>query len=212
MLNLEQSIAEWRRQMLAAGIKTPVVLEELEEHLREEIARQIELGVQPQTAFSKAKEKIGGAESLRRQFKLAHGVGLAKQRKFIGCFYATLLGVYVVATTYAMTKNALSNLEWCLGVTAQLTLLLLSWFCWRQLPVRFPVISNRAVQSAIGLIGGVSGAVWFLVFAYFLLPLCNFTTGELTVALLWAMVPTLLLPEAAFLLLDKSEGEELQVN
>jgi hypothetical protein len=212
MFDLEQSIVEWRRQMRAAGIRSPVVLEELEEHLREEITRQIELGVQSQAAFSKAKEKIGGAESLRRQFKLAHGVGLAKQRKFAGYFYAVLLGVYVLAAAYAMTKNALSTPEWCLGVTALITLLLFSWLCWWQLPVHFPVIGSRRLQSAVGLMGGISGAVWFLVFAYFLLPRCNFTMGELTVALLWAMVPMLLLPEAAFLLLDKSEGEELQVN
>ena len=37
MFNLEQAIAEWRQQMLATGIQTPVPLEELEIHLREEI-------------------------------------------------------------------------------------------------------------------------------------------------------------------------------
>ena len=37
MSDLEQSIAEWRKQMLAAGIETPVPLEELEIHLREDI-------------------------------------------------------------------------------------------------------------------------------------------------------------------------------
>lgn len=39
MFDLEQSIAEWRRQMLAAGIKTPVPLEDLEIHLREWICK-----------------------------------------------------------------------------------------------------------------------------------------------------------------------------
>ena len=38
MFGLEQAIADWRQQMLAAGIKTPVPLEELEIHLREDIA------------------------------------------------------------------------------------------------------------------------------------------------------------------------------
>ena len=42
MFNLEQSIADWRRQMLAAGIKMPVPLEELESHLREDIAQQMQ--------------------------------------------------------------------------------------------------------------------------------------------------------------------------
>jgi hypothetical protein len=39
MFELEQAITGWRRQMLAAGIKTPVPLEELEIHLRDEIER-----------------------------------------------------------------------------------------------------------------------------------------------------------------------------
>ena len=34
MFDLEKSITRWREQMLAAGIKTPSPLEELENHLR----------------------------------------------------------------------------------------------------------------------------------------------------------------------------------
>ena len=41
MFNLETAITDWRRQMLAAGIKTPDHLDELESHLREEIGRQM---------------------------------------------------------------------------------------------------------------------------------------------------------------------------
>ncbi len=37
MFNLEQSIAEWRQQMLAAGPKNPTPLNELESHLREDM-------------------------------------------------------------------------------------------------------------------------------------------------------------------------------
>ena len=51
MFNLEQSLADWRQQMLAAGIKTPVPLEELETHLREEIERQMKSGLPKQEAF-----------------------------------------------------------------------------------------------------------------------------------------------------------------
>ena len=41
MFDLEKSIKDWRWQMFAAGIETPVPLEELEIHLRDEIERQI---------------------------------------------------------------------------------------------------------------------------------------------------------------------------
>ena len=43
MFNLEAAIADWRRQMLAAGIKAPVPLEELESHMREDVENQLAL-------------------------------------------------------------------------------------------------------------------------------------------------------------------------
>ena len=55
--------------MLAAGIKTPVPLEELESHLREEIERQMRSGLSEQQAFGIAMEKIGQAHELKREFK-----------------------------------------------------------------------------------------------------------------------------------------------
>jgi len=69
MFNLEQSIVEWRQQMLAAGIKTPVPLEELEIHLREEIEGQMKSGLSARQAFGMAVKKIGQAPELRREFK-----------------------------------------------------------------------------------------------------------------------------------------------
>jgi hypothetical protein len=73
MFDLEQSIADWRKQMLAAGIKTPVPLEELEIHLREEIEQQMKLGLNEQEIFNSAVQKIGQAGSLKTEFKKADG-------------------------------------------------------------------------------------------------------------------------------------------
>ena len=69
MFDLEQSIADWRKQMLAAGIKTPVPLDELEIHLREEIEQQIKSGLNAQQAFAAAVQQIGQANRLKREFK-----------------------------------------------------------------------------------------------------------------------------------------------
>jgi cation transport ATPase len=69
MFNLEQSIAEWRRQMLAAGIQKPVPLEELESHLREEIQEQIQSGVTGQQAFEVSVIRIGEAALVKDEFK-----------------------------------------------------------------------------------------------------------------------------------------------
>lgn len=69
MFDLEQSIANWCRQMLAAGIKSPVPLEELEVHLREEIERQERAGLGGQQAFESAIQKIGNATALKKEFR-----------------------------------------------------------------------------------------------------------------------------------------------
>jgi hypothetical protein len=69
MFDLEQAIADWRRQMLAVGIKAPVPLEELEIHLREDIAQQMQSGLSAQPAFGIAARKIGQAPELKREFK-----------------------------------------------------------------------------------------------------------------------------------------------
>ena len=92
MFNLEQSITEWRRQMLAAGIKSPVPLEELEIHLREEIERHTEAGLNKSQAFQAAVEKIGQAHLLQREFKKVE-----KSHKIIR---AIMLGIGWVAAGY----------------------------------------------------------------------------------------------------------------
>src|ERR1017187_3958006 len=69
MFKLEQTIAEWRQQMLAAGIQTPVPLEELEIHLREEIERQVQSGLNEQAAFEFSIQQIGQPKVLKHEFK-----------------------------------------------------------------------------------------------------------------------------------------------
>lgn len=69
MFDLEQSIADWRKQMIAAGIKTPVPLEELEIHLREEIERQMRSELNEQNAFEISVQQIGQAKPLKTEFK-----------------------------------------------------------------------------------------------------------------------------------------------
>ena len=54
--------------MLAAGIKTPVPLEELEIHLRDTIDRQVRSGVGVQGAFEMSVKQIGRPNTLEREF------------------------------------------------------------------------------------------------------------------------------------------------
>jgi Clp amino terminal domain, pathogenicity island component len=68
MFDLEKSIAQWRRQMLAAGIKATESLDELENHLREEVEKQIKLKQKPERAFEIAVDQIGLAALLKAEF------------------------------------------------------------------------------------------------------------------------------------------------
>jgi hypothetical protein len=90
MFNLEQSIAAWRQQMLAAGIKTPVPLEELEIHLREEIVRQMESGLDKQKAFEISVQRVGQPKVLDREFKRSEGMFMKRNTK-IGTGVAGIL-------------------------------------------------------------------------------------------------------------------------
>lgn len=68
MFNLEQSLTEWRRQMLSAGVNNPEILEELENHLREDWAQRVESGASGEQAFELAVNSVGQACVLQREF------------------------------------------------------------------------------------------------------------------------------------------------
>jgi hypothetical protein len=92
MFNLEQSISDWRRQMLAAGIKAPVPLEELEIHLREEIVRQMKSGANEEKAFEISIQQIGQPKMLDNEFKKSEGTLIKK----IGIF-AAIVGAVIIS-------------------------------------------------------------------------------------------------------------------
>ena len=83
MPEIEEAIAEWRRQMLGAGIKTPVPLEELEIHLREEIEQRMKSGSNAQQAFEMAVQRLGQAGALKNEFTKVGGTKESRLKKLI---------------------------------------------------------------------------------------------------------------------------------
>jgi hypothetical protein len=73
MFNLEQAIADWRRQMVIAGVRTPIILDELEGHLRDDVEAQVRAGLNLQEAFAAAAERIGVSNALQSEFKKLGG-------------------------------------------------------------------------------------------------------------------------------------------
>jgi hypothetical protein len=76
MVDLEDSFTDWRWQMLAAGIKAPEPLEELELHLREEVEQQLRLTGDADEAFAKAVRRMGHPRELKREFSKTNGWNL----------------------------------------------------------------------------------------------------------------------------------------
>ena len=92
--------------MLAAGIKTPVPLEELENHLREDVEERMRSGVTAQQAFETTVRQIGQGEVLRTEFARA-GEPIYERMKQLFCAFAGIPN-YQLATNMN-TSN--SNLE-----------------------------------------------------------------------------------------------------
>src|SRR5271170_7584596 len=110
MFDLEKSIADWQKQMLAAGIKAPVPLEELEIHLREEIEQQMRAGLSVEKAFESAVQKIGRVHVLKTEFAKVGGVKEPKKwERWLAVFIS--LGVVIPLGIYGLMKNDMS-LAW----------------------------------------------------------------------------------------------------
>src|SRR5437879_3603945 len=69
MFDLETAIVKWRREMMAGDIRQAEVLDELECHLRDEIAEQNRRGTEVEEAFARATQGIGRPEVLQKEFK-----------------------------------------------------------------------------------------------------------------------------------------------
>ena len=187
MFNLEQSITEWRQRMLAAGIKTPVPLEELESHLREEIEQRIKAGLNEATAFAAAVEGVGVAQGVRAEFAKIEAGGTAREEIFMGIVLvvaAILIPVFVAGSVWhkraeMTTGQLLSNL------TALATFAGLIWagrlgYRW------FPVIGSKRTRDVIGGVAVGVVALWWGVFLRVMAPRYDFTMMGFLATFMWA--------------------------
>ncbi len=99
MFNLEQSIAEWRRRMISAGIKSPGVLDELESHVREDVEQQMRSGATAEQAFRAAVQRVGAAENLKVEFaKVIRPGARLSHSTMRACCFAVAAFVFAVET------------------------------------------------------------------------------------------------------------------
>ncbi len=162
MFDLEEAIADWRRQMLAAGIKTPVPLEELESHLREEIERQMRSGLNAQQAFGIAARKIGQAPELKREFKkIGDPMGMQKIIQLAGVIFVALalfcpLFLFLPFVTDPIFSLTAKMLAWALYAIIVATIVL----SWKYNHKLLPVIRNQPLRRAIGIVCYGASLLW----------------------------------------------------
>jgi hypothetical protein len=71
MFKLDDAIKKWRREMAQAGVRGEEVLDELENHLREQVAQLINSGVTEEEAFQSASAQLGEGRLLQMEFAKA---------------------------------------------------------------------------------------------------------------------------------------------
>jgi hypothetical protein len=188
MFNLEQSIADWRRQMLGAGIKTPVPLEELEIHLREDVERQVRSGTAAQQAFEIAVRKIGQGHALKQEFTRAGqsaGAQLVKLAAIACLVIACLFSLLILS---ALSHHAAGWLFKLLGWSA----IAATFLSWRYGYRFLPVIRNQPVRTAIGGACCLAGIVWIQLCIHFVPHFMvhpagsDLPFGQFMAAFLWA--------------------------
>jgi hypothetical protein len=154
MFNLEESISEWRRRMLAAGIKTPVPLEELESHLREDIAQQKQSGLSAEQAFAIAVEKIGQAPELKSEFKKV-GAPMDMQ-KIIKLAGVICVGIALFCPLFIflslLLDHRVSSVPKMLVVAVYAITVATIVLSWRYNHKLLPVIRNQLFRRSMGVV------------------------------------------------------------
>ena len=107
MRDVEEQIAEWRRQMAVGGITNSIILDELESHLRDDVEEQLRSGLNVPLAFESAVRRLGHAHALELEFKKVGEAKESPERVKHAIF--TLAGI---PNQYlGETMNASSNIE-----------------------------------------------------------------------------------------------------
>ena len=188
MFSLEQAISEWRQQMLAAGIRAPVPLEELEVHLREEIERQMKTELNAEKAFGAAIQQIGQAHALENEFKKIGRTAEERKQKFMRIYFVIFPVFYSAMCLYRLLKIEMSPALRILGFAA---VTLTALFIWSapHIHKHFPMVRSRRLRMSIQGGGIVAWIICAGVFMNFVLPQLNLTESQLVVTVLWLMMP-----------------------
>ena len=201
--------------MINAGIKTPVPLEELENHLREDIERQIRSGSDAEQAFAAATKRMGEGDYLKPEFEKIEGSDEQRRRnrkRIAATFAGTGFAYSVVFVTWIFIRRSTqAEITWreFLLVLGSMGATLLFGLVGRYFARFLPIIFNEWLQAAVIVLGIFIGATLLrLVWAF--VPLSNLIQAQ--VVLFWTMSPLLGLANLAGAWCERCSKERKQLN
>lgn len=189
MFNLEDAISNWRRQMTAAGVKSPEVISELESHLREDVEQQTCLGVTAEQAFANSVVRLGQAGTLKAEFAKSKTAPESLDRfRLAFCLFLVVAILWLSGFTFSML--GLTPAEWILASSAIASSLGVAAF-WRHALRFLPIIQNKRKRYVIEVVLFASGFVSSSLFFGFILPYFerNLNGKILPPICLWAVFP-----------------------
>ena len=91
--------------MLAAGIASPVPLEELESHLREDIQEQMHIGLREQDAFEVCVKNIGQPKLVKKEFAKTERNLMKQMIKIGGSIIGLMVGMAFVMPAVSVWRS-----------------------------------------------------------------------------------------------------------
>jgi hypothetical protein len=190
MFNLDQAIVDWRRKMQAGGISSSESLDELEAHLRDEVARQTKEGLSAEAAFDTAVQQFGQAETVGAEFAKTSERKARRERKLkmLCLAYAGVCYVMPLALSARHIRLELDSTQLWL-VVAAVALTEISLFSGLFLYRLLPVIPEKRIRARVQFLSALPLFIWLLVFAYGILGRLELTLGQIMVVTLWSITP-----------------------
>lgn len=171
--------------MSADGMKSSAILDELEEHLREDVAERMRAGQDAESAFEAAAKQIGQSDSLRREFRKAGGARSPAERWLI---LIALLFVSFIVFLSSITIIACYNGTWQRAMAFAAVAGALAVVGGSKFAVRFmPIVRNTTarITACLALIGtGLAAATFY---GNYVVPRLETYPGQLPAMMLWAV-------------------------
>jgi hypothetical protein len=186
--------------MLAAGIKSPVPLDELECHLRDEIEEQGKAGLNEADVFKAAVKNLGPAPVLQPEFKkVERKKSLGWSKEFGGSldqimitfspyFFSVALlfiGGQILFKNSSMGPDSFDQKVSCWAALATAFVFVWSGRWGYRL---FPVVRTKRMRDAIGYASGALMALWLVAFFNTVLPWCQDNGFAFMVVFLWGFI------------------------